>query len=105
MPTYLLALSHSGQHERTIVCTLLLCVGPIEGCSAVLAVRTVDAAAVAFGACLCCSHERRKAISKTKLRGCLFRADDDTASSLREEHPPSSHVHLAVRTPQCHDLD
>ena len=28
----------------------------------------------------------------------------DTASFLREEHLPCSHVHLAVGTPQCHDL-
>ena len=35
-----LSLSHSGRHERTAVCGLLLCVGPIAGCSAVLAVRT-----------------------------------------------------------------
>ena len=44
------------------VCILLLCAGPIEGCSAVLAVRTVnvDTAAVAFGAwCV----PRRKASS------------------------------------------
>ena len=86
------------------VCTLLLCAGPIEGCSAALAVRTVDAAAVAFGACLCCAYERRKASSKTKT-SWLFRAADDTASSLQEAHLPSSHVHLAVGTPQCHDLD
>ena len=32
--------------------TVLLCAGPIRGCSAVLAVRTVDTAAVAFGASL-----------------------------------------------------
>ena len=24
---------------------------------------------------------------------------------LQEEHLPSSHVHLAVGNPQCHDLD
>ena len=38
----LLALSHSGRHESTTdstVCALLLCAGPIEGCSAVRAVR------------------------------------------------------------------
>ena len=35
----LLALSYSGRYELTTVCTLLLCAGPIEGCSAVLAVR------------------------------------------------------------------
>ena len=35
---YLLALSHSGRHERTAVWTLLLCGGPNAGCSAVLAV-------------------------------------------------------------------
>ena len=35
----LLALSHSGRHQRTAVCTLLLCAGPIAGCSVVLAVR------------------------------------------------------------------
>ena len=27
-----------------------------------------------------------------------------TAVSLQEEHLSSSHVHLAVGTPQCHDL-
>ena len=37
--TCLLVLSHSGRHESTTVCTLLLCAGPIEGSSAVLAVR------------------------------------------------------------------
>ena len=36
----LFALSLSGQHERTAVCTLLLCAGPMEGCSAVF--DTVD---------------------------------------------------------------
>ena len=35
----LVALPRSGLHERTTVCILLLCAGPIEGCSAVLAVR------------------------------------------------------------------
>ena len=29
----------SGRHERTAVCTMLLCGGPIAGCSAVLPVR------------------------------------------------------------------
>ena len=55
----LLALSYSGRHERTTVCTMLLCAGPIEGCSAVLAVRTVDNAAAAFELGLCVP--RRKA--------------------------------------------
>ena len=34
----MLALSHPGRHQRDAVCTLLLCAGPIEGCSAVLGV-------------------------------------------------------------------
>ena len=35
------------------------------------------------------------------------RADDTLALtvSLQEEHLSSSHVHLAVGTPQCHVLD
>ena len=62
---YLLALSHSGRHERTVnttaVRTLLLCAWPIEGCSAVLAVRTVDTAAMAFGAWfVLCPEEESK---------------------------------------------
>ena len=58
---YLLALSRSGRHEYTTVCTLLLCAGPIEGCSAVLAVRTVDTVAMAFGAWfVLCPEEESK---------------------------------------------
>ena len=86
---YLLALSHSGRHERTAVFTLLLCAGPIEGCSAVLAVRTVDTAAVALGTWFVCAQQKTNSKTK-KLRGWLLRVD--TASSLQEEHLPSSHV-------------
>ena len=64
-------MSHSGRHERTTVCTLLLCAGPIEGCSAVLAVRTVDtAAAVAFGAWFVCAQKKSK--FKNKKKSWLF---------------------------------
>ena len=68
---YLLALSHSGRHERTTACTLLLCAGPIGGCSAVLAVRTVDTAAAAFGAWYVCAHKKRKFKNKKKVRGVV----------------------------------
>ena len=67
----LLALSHSGRHERTTACTLLLCAGPIGGCSAVLAVRTVDTAAAAFGAWYVCAHKKRKFKNKKKVRGVV----------------------------------
>ena len=40
--------------------TLLLCAGPIGGCSAVLAVRTVDTAAVAFGAWFVYAQKKSK---------------------------------------------
>ena len=53
------------------VCILLLCAGPIEGCSAVLAVRTVDtAAAVAFGAWFVCAQKKSK--FKNKKKSWLF---------------------------------
>ena len=83
---------------------MLLCAGPIEGYPAVLAVRTVDTAAVAFGAWFVCAQKKSKFKNNKNLRACFLRVDD-TASSLQEEHLPSSHVHLAVGTPQCHDLD
>ena len=63
---YLLAMSRSGRHERTTVCTLLLRAGPIKGCSAVLAVRTVDTGAVAFGAWFVCAQKKSKFKNKTK---------------------------------------
>ena len=67
----LLALSHSGRHKRTALCTLLLCPGPIEGCSAVLTVRRYCCGfrwlVCAFVVCA------EKAGSKTKLRGCVAR--------------------------------
>ena len=70
---YLLALSHSGRHERTTVCTSLLCAGPIEGCSAVLAVRTVDTAAVASElglSVLCPQKKKSKFKNKNFVVGC-----------------------------------
>ena len=107
----LLALSHSGRHERTTLCTSLLCAGPIEGCSGVLAVRGY----YGFRSLVCASwcSEEEKHVQKQKLRclcsleGHIASRADDTArfQFLREEHLPSTHVHLAVGTPQCHDLD
>ena len=64
----LLALSQSDRHESTTVCTLLLCAGPIEGCSAVLAVRRY----YGFRSLVCaswCSEEETQ-VQKLKLR-CL----------------------------------
>ena len=51
------------------VCTLLLCAGPIEGCSAVLAVRKY----YGFRSLVCASwcSEKEKQVQKEKLR-CLF---------------------------------
>ena len=75
---YLLALSHSGRHERTVnttaVRTLLFCAGPIEGCSAVLAVPTVDTAAVAFGAWFVLCPAEEKQAQKQKLRLVVFQS-------------------------------
>ena len=104
-----LALSLSGRHESTTaVCTLLLCAGPIEGCSAVLAVLRYHG----FRSLVCaswCSEEKQ--VQKQKLRcvcslEVILLAERMIQLSLsQEEHLPSSHVHLAVGTPQCHDLD
>ena len=66
---YLLALLHSGRHESTTVCFLLLCAGPIEGCSAVhvLAVRRY----YGFRSLVCASWcSEQKKVQKQKLR-CL----------------------------------
>ena len=100
----LLALSNSGRHERTAVCTVPLGSGPIEGCSAVLAVRRYCACRWLVCAFVVCAE----AGSKIQLLGCLCcseamasRADAALAVSLQEERLPSSHVHLAVGTPQC----
>ena len=60
-----LSLSHSGRHERTAVCGLLLCVGPIAGCSAVLAVRRYCGYRSLVCAFVVCAEE---AGSKTKKK-------------------------------------
>ena len=70
----LLALSHTGRHERSIVCTLLLCVAPIKG--VLLCLWYVDT--VAFGAWFIaffavCAGEEKKQVQKQKLRGCVPR--------------------------------
>ena len=105
----LLALSHSGRHERTTYC-MMLGAGPIEGSSAAIAVRryygfrTLVCAFVVF--------RRRNAGSKTKASLFVFltgrtASRNGTASfhCLQEENLPSSHLHLAIGTPQYHDLD
>ena len=94
-----------------LVCTLLLCAGPIEGGSAVLALRRY----YGFRSLVCASwcleekqvHKRKRLFLFVLLGGHIASRADDTASFqfLQEEHLPSSHIHLAVGTPQCHDLD
>ena len=80
----LLALSHSGRHESTTVCTLLLCAGPIEGCSAVRAVRRYY---VAFGASFVLLGVQKK--TKTSLfvflGGHIASRADDTASIVSKK--------------------
>ena len=106
----LLALSHSGRHESTTVCTLLLCAGPVESCSAVLAVRRYYGFRSLVCACWC--SEEEKQVQKQKLH-CLCSLEAillaelmiQLALSPKEEHLPSNRVHLAVGTPRCHDLD
>ena len=88
------------------VCILLLCAGPIEGCSAVLAVRTVDTAAVAFRAWFVCAQKKSKYKNKTK--NFVVVSSElmiQLALSKKSTSPAVIHVHLAVGTPQCHDLD
>ena len=81
-----------------------------------LCLRYVDTA-VAFGAwfsaSVVCVEEKQ--VHKQKLRGCLCSSEAIWLAelmiqvaltvSLQEEHLSSSHVHLVVGTPQCHDLD
>ena len=88
---------------------VLLCGGPIEGCSAVLAVRRYT---VTFGAWVVPSWcTQKKEVQKQNLNfvvvflgGHLTSRADDTALtvSFQEKDLPSSHIHLAVGTPQCH---
>ena len=86
----LLALSHSGRHENTIICTLLLCAGPIEGCSSVLAVRRYYVWLSELGLCFLV-FRRRKAGSNTKallfvfLGGHTASRADDTASFVSKK--------------------
>ena len=61
-------------YYSTAVCTLLFCAGPIEGCSAVLAVPTVDTAAVAFGAWFVLCPAEEKQAQKQKLRLVVFQS-------------------------------
>ena len=58
--------AHSSRHESATVCTLLLCAGPIEGCSAVLAARRY----YGFWGLVCASWcpEEEKQVQKQKLR-------------------------------------
>ena len=80
----LLALSHSGRHERPTACTHLLYTGPIEGCSAAVEVRRYCCGIQSFlrGEC-----RRRKASSEAKtswlfvfLGGHMASRADDAAS-------------------------
>ena len=72
------------------VCTLLLCAGPIEGCSAVPAVLTY----YGFRSLVCaswCSEEEKKQVQKLKLccfvflGGHIARRADDTASFVSKK--------------------
>ena len=97
--------------DTKILLYVLCCsAGPIEGCSAVLAVRRY----YGFRSLVCaswCSGEEKQ-VQKQKLR-CLCSLEAILLAELiqllqrrlHEEHLPSSDVHLAVGTPQCHDLD
>ena len=57
---------------------------------------------------MCLRGVRRKSRFKNKTswlccsEAMASRADTALAVSLQQEHLPSSHVHLAVGTPQCH---
>ena len=61
------ALSHSGRHEHTTLFALLLCAGPIEGCSAVLAVRRYCSG---LRSLVCtfvwCAQKKKRQVQKTK---------------------------------------
>ena len=84
-----------------------------------LCLRYVNENAVAFGGQLVpslCTQQKKSRFKNEKLRGCLCSSEAiiwvaelmiqlALTVSLLEEHFPSSHVHLAVGTPQCHDLD
>ena len=52
------------------ICTLILCAGPIEGCSAVLAVRTYCGFQSLVCAFVVCAKEKKQ-VQKQKLRGGL----------------------------------
>ena len=98
----LLALSHSGRHERITACTLLLCAGPIEGCSAVLAVRRY----YGFRSLVCASwcSEKEKQVQKEKLRCLMFLGGhiiasrgDDTANNCIVSKKSTSPAVMAPR--------
>ena len=94
------ALSHSGRHERTTVCILLLCAGPIEGSSA--AVRTVAQTKLRKPQQQCPQKK------KSKFKDKNFEVGFSELMVIKldlSKKSPSSNVHLAVGTPQCHDLD
>ena len=67
----LLALSHSGRHESATVCTLLLCSGPIEGCSLVLAVRRYCAFRSLVCAYVVCAEEEKQVRKKNFVVVCV----------------------------------
>ena len=79
-----------------------------------LYLRHVDTT-VAFGSWFVpswCAQKKKSRLKKQKLRRCLYSSELAELMihlaltvSLQEEHPPKSPVHLAVGTPQCHDLD
>ena len=81
---FLLALSHSGRHERTTVCTLLLCAGPIEGCFAVLAARRYYSGFRILVCAFVVCAEEKKQVKKTKTSSLFVflgasRADDTSS--------------------------
>ena len=103
---------------RTLVDTNVLRVPLYELCCSVqgrlkavfLCLRYVDI--VAFGAWFVpawCAQKKSRFENKKIEVVCVPPAhgnqSDDSASSLQEEHLPCSHVHLAVGTPEYHDLD
>ena len=111
----LLALSHSGRHERTTAVCILLPAVQGRWKAVLLCLRYVDN--VAFGAWFVPSWcaQKKSRFKHQKLRGCLCSSEAIWLAELmiqlaltvssQEEHLPNSHVHVAVGTPQGHDLD
>ena len=84
-------LSNSGRHKRTTVWTLLLCSGPIEGCSLVLAVRRYCAFRSLVCAYVVCAEEEKQVRKKNFVVVCVPLAYGNQSwwySKLSPRRPP-----------------